>query len=78
MSAARKYRFPNGSVVTVNAPFYPTSCDKCGWFGSSEDCGTDAADQTGCCGDVYCPKCHADGADCGREGERAVLIGEAA
>lgn len=70
---AKLWRFPNGQVVTVDDRYYPTSCDGCGWQGSSEDCGTDAADETGCCGDVYCPKCRRSGCDLGAAGEKAVL-----
>jgi hypothetical protein len=53
--------------------FYLASCDGCGWFGSSEECGTDQDD-------VTCPACHQSGADCGavaraaEEVERLVTI----
>ena len=43
--------------------WYLAACDACGWIGSSQECGTDWG-----CGDdsdVYCPVCHAPGADCG-------------
>lgn len=66
--ALNKYRFPDGQIVSVRASYYPASCNKCGWQGSSEDCGTCEAD------DVYCPKCHASGADCGRAGEAAEKV----
>lgn len=67
MSAS--WTFPNGEVVAVNAPYYPASCDKCGWQGSSEACGTDVGFDDS---DVYCPSCHASGADCGKAGEAAT------
>lgn len=50
----------DGVSYRVSPRYYLASCDKCGWIGSSEDCGTDEAD------DVFCPKCHAPGADCGK------------
>lgn len=43
-----------GGKIVVRENFYPTQCEACGWFGSSEDCG---------CGDYYfqddiiCPQC---------------------
>ena len=49
----------HGKHYAVRDGYYLASCDKCGWVGSSEDCGTDEAD------DVFCPTCHAGGADCG-------------
>lgn len=51
-----------GPVVSfdVRDPYYLASCDGCGWVGSSEACGTDEAD------DVFCPRCHRSGADCGK------------
>ncbi len=55
----------SGPVVSfdVTAPYYLASCDSCGWVGSSELCGTD----TGCDdSNVYCPRCDASGADCGK------------
>jgi len=55
----------SGPVVSfdVTAPYYLASCDSCGWVGSSEHCGTD----TGCDdSNVYCPRCDASGADCGK------------
>lgn len=56
----------------VRDPYYLASCDGCGWIGSSELCGTDwgGGDDT----DVYCPECHARGADCGKVAETAVLV----
>ena len=61
--------FYPGPVLSfeIRPPYYLASCDGCGWVGSSEACGTDDAD------DVFCPRCHRGGADCGRV---AVLIGE--
>ena len=69
---AANYRFPNGQTVTVREPYYPASCDDCGWQGSSEDCGTDwgGGDDS----DVYCPRCHRSGADGGRAGEAALKV----
>ncbi len=63
-----QYRYPNGQIVTVIEPFYPASCDGCGWQGSSGDCGTDS---WGDDSDVYCPR---NGADCGKAAEAAVRI----
>jgi hypothetical protein len=51
-------------TVTVNEPYYLASCDKCGWIGSSEQCGSD---YWGDDSDVYCPECFASGADLGKE-----------
>jgi len=53
---------PKGPI-TVNDRYYLASCDKCGWIGSSEHCGTDC---WGDDSDVYCPECHAAGADGGK------------
>lgn len=66
------YRLPSGETYKVNPSYYLASCDQCGWVGSSEDCGTD----WGMCDDseVYCPKCHASGADCGKVAETALLL----
>ena len=33
-------------------------CIECGWCGLSKELGVDMANETGCCGDVYCPKCN--------------------
>lgn len=68
--------FPNGEEVVVNDRFYPTSCDGCGWQGSSEECGTDwgGGDDS----DVYCPKCHRSGCDLGKAGEAATLKAQGA
>lgn len=56
------FQTPRGPVC-VNDRFYLASCDKCGWIGSSQECGTDA---WGDDSDVYCPECHAPGADFGK------------
>ena len=66
-----QYRYPNGQIVTVIEPFYPASCDGCGWQGSSGECGTDS---WGDDSDVYCPSCSKSGADCGKAAEGAVRI----
>lgn len=68
---AKTYQFPNGQTVRIVGPYYAASCDKCGWQGSSEDCGTDTGFDDS---DVYCPDCHQSGADCGKAGEAAVLL----
>ena len=49
---------PKGPI-TVNDRYYLASCDKCGWIGSSEQCGGDDED-------VCCPECYEVGADCGK------------
>lgn len=56
--------FP-GPVVSfdVREPYYLASCDACGWVGSSQHCGTDTGGDDS---DVYCPRCSASGADCGK------------
>lgn len=66
-----QYRYPNGQIVTVIEPFYPASCDGCGWQGSSGDCGSDSWSDDS---DVYCPSCSKNGADCGKAAEAAVRI----
>ena len=48
-----------GAHYRVRAGYYLASCDTCGWIGSSEDCGTDEAD------DVFCANRDASGADGG-------------
>ena len=53
----------DGVNYRVRPRYYLASCDACGWIGSSEDCGTD---NYGDDSDVYCPKCHEPGADCGK------------
>jgi hypothetical protein len=50
----------DGVSYRVGPRYYLASCDGCGWIGSSEECGTDEAD------DVFCPMCHQSGADCGK------------
>lgn len=57
-----------GPIVSfdVREPYYLASCDKCGWVGSTELCGTDSFGDDS---DVYCPRCHAPGADCGKVAE---------
>ena len=72
---AEVWKFPNGEAVVVNEPYYPASCDKCGWQGSSEACGTDS---WGDDSDVFCPTCHQSGADCGKAGNAARRTGKAA
>lgn len=67
-----RWRFPNGEVITVHPDYYPASCDKCGWQGSSQD--TISSPTGGDDYDVLCPKCHHSGADCGDAGERAVRL----
>ena len=57
-----------GKHYRVNPKFYLASCDKCGWVGSSEECGED---DFGDDSDVYCPACHAPGADCGEVAQAA-------
>lgn len=56
------YRGPVVSL-TYRKPYYLASCDACGWVGSSEACGSDTGQDDS---DVYCPRCHAPGADCGK------------
>ena len=50
----------------VTGRYYLASCDVCGWVGSSEHCGTDSGGDDS---DVYCPRCHHSGADCGKVAE---------
>lgn len=65
------WRFPDGSIKSVTPPYYPASCNNCGWQGSSQQCGVDTgADDS----DVYCPVCHMPGCDSGVAGEKAVLV----
>lgn len=47
----------DGRHYPVRHPYYLGSCDRCGWIGSTEQCGGDE--------DVVCPHCYATGADCG-------------
>lgn len=65
------WRYPSGGIYKVYAPFYPASCDNCGWQGSSEKCGVDAGGDDS---DVYCPVCHLPGCDHGTAAEKAVLV----
>lgn len=55
----------DGPIVSfeVRDPYYLASCNHCGWVGSTERCGTDSMGDDS---DVYCPRCHASGADCGK------------
>ncbi|PTQ12926.1 hypothetical protein CLG96_01935 [Sphingomonas oleivorans] len=70
MTDVARYTLPDGREFAVPDPYYLASCDACGWVGSSEECGTD---YWGDCGDVFCPKCYSDGADCGQVAETAVM-----
>lgn len=65
------YRRPDGTTFEVRDPYYPAGCDKCGWSGSSEDCGTD---YWGDDSDVYCPQCHSGSADDGKVARASVRI----
>jgi hypothetical protein len=67
----QNWRYPDGSIKTVRPPFYPASCNNCGWQGSSEKCGVDSGGDDS---DVYCPVCHRPGADHGVAAEKAVLV----
>lgn len=71
MDDAGIYRRPNGTTFQVIDPYYPAGCDKCGWTGSSEDCGTDSGFDDS---DVYCPKCHAGGADFGNAAATSIRL----
>ncbi|WIY54105.1 hypothetical protein O9Z70_06185 [Devosia sp. YIM 151766] len=55
----------------VQEPYYLASCDRCGWVGSSERCGTDSFGDDS---DVYCPRCFASGVDCGKVAERLSAL----
>ena len=73
--SATTYRLPDGREFKLNSKeWYLASCDKCGWVGSSEECGTDycGGDDT----DVHCPKCGIAGADCGKVADTAVELAE--
>lgn len=61
----------DGVSYAVRPRYYLASCDGCGWIGSSEDCGQDYGGDDS---DVYCPKCHLAGADCGAVAERAHAV----
>jgi hypothetical protein len=65
------WRYPNSGIYEVRPPYYPASCDNCGWQGSSEKCGTDT---WGDDSDVYCPACQRPGCDIGDAAERAIRV----
>lgn len=58
----------SGEIVSfdVKDPYYLASCDTCGWVGSSELCIQDSWVNDS---DLYCPRCHTSGADCGKVAE---------
>lgn len=62
---------PVGPLISfdVREPYYLASCNHCGWVGSSEHCGTDDGGDDS---SVYCPRCHASGADCGKVAARVA------
>lgn len=65
------WRYPDGSIKDVRPPYYPASCNNCGWQGSSEKCGVDhGVDDS----DVYCPVCHMPGCDFGTAAENAKRV----
>lgn len=66
-----RWRFPDGSIKQVAHPYYPASCDNCGWQGSSEKCGTDTTCDDS---DVYCPACGQAGCDTGTAAEAAERV----
>lgn len=70
-SKGQWWRFPDMSVKLVRPPYYPASCNNCGWQGSSEKCGVDSVGDDS---DVYCPVCHRPGCDMGSAAEKAVLV----
>ncbi|WP_395454655.1 hypothetical protein ACHMW5_13380 [Azospirillum melinis] len=54
-----RYRLPDGEIVEVAARYYLCKCQKCGWTGSSEECGSSVSLDGD--GDISCPECyHAD------------------
>lgn len=59
LPAGRRAIRPNGEPF-IAPHFYMIRCERCGWTGSSEFCGTDS---WGDDSDVYCPNCHTSGAD---------------
>lgn len=69
--AAKIVAFKPVVSFDVRAPYYLASCDRCGWVGSSEVCGLDRGGDDS---DVYCPRCHASGADCGKVAERLAAL----
>ncbi len=64
------WTLPDGRMFAVNPDYYLASCDKCGWIGSSEECGDDWNLGLGD-SDVYCPNCGEPGADGGKVSETA-------
>jgi hypothetical protein len=64
-----RWRIADGRVFSVHPDYYLASCDKCGWVGSSQECGTD---YWGDDSDVFCPVCYQSGADIGKVAEAAV------
>lgn len=72
--AGRPARRPSGETIIV-PHYYMAECHNCGWMGSSELCGVDRGFDDS---DVYCPDCHASGADDGPAGKLdwAVVGGE--
>lgn len=71
LTKAETWRYPGGGLYEVRPPFYPASCNSCGWQGSSEKCGTDTGGDDS---DVYCPVCHAVGCDLGIAASKAVRV----
>lgn len=69
MAHTTRYITKDGRGFDVPKPYYLASCDACGWVGSSEECGVDRGQDDS---DVYCPKCHRAGADCGTVAEEAT------
>lgn len=57
---ASEFRRPAPPPIPVRKRFYLTKCPRCGWIGSSEQCG---ADSFGDDSDVYCPVCWAAGCE---------------
>lgn len=68
-----RYKLPDGRTFWTHEDFYLASCDHCGWVGSTEKCGTDVNTDAGD-SNIYCPKCHASGADVGKIAATAVEI----
>jgi hypothetical protein len=67
INAVQVYPFADGAIYQVYAapePYYLASCDHCGWVGSTEHCSSDEDN------DVFCPRCHHSGVDCGKVAER--------
>jgi hypothetical protein len=63
---AKQFAAYVGPVISfdVTEPYYLASCDHCGWVGSTEHCSSDEDN------DVFCPRCHHSGVDCGMVAER--------